>query len=248
MSFLLQECLSNNLGKEQILVETKAPIIRGALIDDYTDEALVIKLTPPERMINDALQTVDRSKTPVSIYNSLVLQFGYLEKIYQRQYNDVLESFQQMIVTSYPTKQLGERKTFDMTHLSRTKRSPLRALVAFLRAVRPVARVRGKLTKYGKFIKTMKYAGYVSSAGVLAYEMADIFGAIPDQKYNEITRQIQTLYDKREEDLNVMEKISLVTMSLNDQIRDTTSEFKKLISEVDTLTEIKIRGSHLLTN
>lgn len=48
--------------------------------------------------------------------------------------------------------------------------------------------------------------------------------------------------------MKILDKISLVTLSLNEQIRDTTSEFKKLITEVESITEIKIRGSHLLTN
>lgn len=199
-------------------------------------------------MLHDALATVDREKTPQAVYNSLARQFGYLEKIYQQQYTSILSTFQQLIITPYPTQISEERKTFDMTHLSRPKRNPLRVVMAFLRAIRPVARVGGQLTKYGKFIKTLKYTGYAVSAGVFAYEMADIFGAIPDQKYHELTQQIQTLYEKREEDLKVLDKISLVTMSLNEQIRDTTDEFKRLITDVETITEIKIRGSHLLTN
>lgn len=115
---------SDDINNDPILVETHSPIIKGALIDDYTDEALIIKLTPPDRMLHDALMTVDRERTPATTYNSLVAQFGYLEKIYQQQYTDILEAFQQLIVTPYPTKQLEERKTFDITHLSRQKRSP----------------------------------------------------------------------------------------------------------------------------
>lgn len=162
-------------------------------------------------MLHDALATVDREKTPQAVYNSLARQFGYLEKIYQQQYTSILSTFQQLIITPYPTQISEERKTFDMTHLSRPKRNPLRVVMAFLRAIRPVARVGGQLTKYGKFIKTLKYTGYAVSAGVFAYEMADIFGAIPDQKYHELTQQIQTLYEKREEDLKVLDKNNILS-------------------------------------
>lgn len=50
----------------------------------------------------------------------------------------------------------------------------------------------GKLTKYGRFIKTIKYAGYATSATVFTYELAEIFGAVPDQRYEELTQKIKT--------------------------------------------------------
>ncbi|CAG9558013.1 unnamed protein product [Danaus chrysippus] len=179
----------------------------------------------------------------------LRLTFGSLETHYQKQFKEVLSVHQELIATPYPLETSeGNGRLIDISRYGRSKRNLWMRLLTFLRSVRPVARMAGKLTRYGKFMKGIKYAGYAASTAVFAYEMADVFGAIPDKKYEEVSRQLEELHSSRTKDLFIMKNITLFTTGLHDSIRDVTSQINQVISESYDKYEMYVKGSQILNS
>ena len=241
-----QENRLHEMKNDQDIVTVTTPITRGALVDSYSSDALIIKFKSPSDVIKDVIRNIDTKQMGKTVTDQLLTTLGNIETHYQKQFKDLLSTYQELIVTPYPYEgSKGNSQLLDITTLRRTKRSWWRAIMAFARAVRPVARNAGKLTKYGKFMKGLKYTGYAVSAGVFAYEMADIFGAIPDVKYNEVTRQLKELHEGRVQDLLIMKNITLMTVNNNNLIKDLSLEISEAISDSHDRFEINIRVSQI---
>lgn len=221
-------------------------VLKGALVDEYSQQVLIIKIKSPSDVIKDVISRLDQRAMGSNLANSLLRTLGSIELHYQEQFTSTLSLYQELIATPYPiSEEEGNGKILDLTSLRRIKRNPLRIIMAFLRMIRPVARTAGKLTKYGKFMKTMKYAGYAATAGVFTYELADIFGAIPDVKYEELTRQLSELHALRTDDLIIMRNITLMSISANENIQDLTKEINSVLVESNDKFEIMIRTSQV---
>ncbi|KAJ8720996.1 hypothetical protein PYW08_006461 [Mythimna loreyi] len=219
----------------------------GALVDSYDKKLIVLKLKSPEDVVKDVLGRLDFAKMGTGLTSEIKKTLGGIEVHYQKQFIEILGTYQELIVTPYPVElqNQGNGQLLDITGLRRQKRSWWRVIMAFLRAVRPVARNAGKLTKYGKFIKGLKYAGYAASAGVFAYEIAEVFGAVPDLKYQEVTRQLNELHDGRVKDLEVLKNITLITVNTNNNMRDIGVEVSNVLSEAHDRFEIMIKVSQV---
>ncbi|KPJ12189.1 hypothetical protein RR48_01601 [Papilio machaon] len=232
-----------------IVIENSAPILRGALVDQYTGQALIIKIKSPSEIIKDSLSLIAFDRMDSQIAQDLRLTFGNLETHYQKQFKEVLSIHQELIATPYPLEvSEGNGRLIDISKYSRSKRSVWWRMLNFLRSVRPAARIAGKLTRYGKFMKGAKYAGYAASAAVFTYEMADIFGALPDKKYEEVSRQLEEIHAARTTDLIVMKNITIFTTGLHESIRDTTSQLNRVVSESYDKYEMYVKSSQILNS
>lgn len=94
-------------------------------------------------------------------------------------------------------------------------------------------------------MKGIKYTGYVASAGIFAYEMADAFGFIPDVKYDEVTRQLGELHELRTRDLEIMSNVTLMTINTNSNIMDMNNEVSQILASAYDRFELMIRISQV---
>lgn len=130
----------------------------------------------------------------------------------------------------------------------RSKRNVFRFILALLKAVRPVSRIGGKLTKHGRFWKTIKYTSYAVGAGTFTYEIANIAGWIPDVQYSAIVAEIDSLHSARIQDLSYLKNLTLATTQLSDVVTDLYMEVTDLLSNAKTSFDIQLQGSILLSS
>lgn len=230
-------------------VTIKSSPMRGAMVDQYDRQVLIIRLKSPSDVLKDSIAKMDKQKMRDQDYQEILRVLGNIELHFQKQFKDSLAFQSELIASPYPIRdESGNGKIIDISGLHRQKRQIWRALFSFLRLARPAARVAGKLTKYGKFLKVIKYGGYAASAAVFAYELADIFGAVPDHKYNELTQQLAIMHDNRLEDLKVMRNITLLSINSQNSIKDLTIEVDQALGQARDRTELSILVSQIFSS
>ncbi|UHK03221.1 MAG: hypothetical protein FZCXV1_gp3 [Hangzhou zicrona caerulea xinmovirus 1] len=229
------------------LVTIKTPIIRGAIVDSYSKQVLIIRLASPSDLITDVIKRIDFEKMDRANELALRRMYGELETHYQASFRSMLRMYQEIITTPYPMRQDPTHNTIlDLTSLNRSRRNLLLRFISFLRVVRPISSTVSKISKYRKFMNVLKYTGYASSTAVFAYELADIFGAIPDKRYIEVTRQLKELHEKRVEDLLIIGNISLFATTLSREVKEAAVELSYILSSAQDRSEIHIKSSQVL--
>ncbi|UHK03304.1 MAG: hypothetical protein GuXV1_gp3 [Guiyang xinmovirus 1] len=242
MSLLLTLHLSAE-SPEVIITPEKNPV-RGALIDGYSKELMIIHLPSPADMIKEALTPFQFQEMPESEELSLRLILGSVEKESMKRFNGLVEELSELIPVEIPIEE-EPKIPITLRHQTRTKRSPIRAFMTLLRVMRPVTRVvpaGARMSRYAKFLKAVKYTGYAASAAVISFEIADAFGLVPDARYEALKEAMLALQENREKDLDFMGNMTLITLTSQEKTLSQVSRLRETILNSKTSMELYLKG------
>lgn len=237
--------------EEKIIIQPNKLSLKGAMVDNYRTEVLIIKLQTPQDIIKNSLLNVDLTNVPDNLRTKLLLTIGEVEKIAQKRFEFTLSTIVSTLplTTVVQTDQQEIPKSF--IHHSRSKRNPMRLFLSLLRLSRPVARVvpsAVKAGKYARFLKGIKYAGYAASAAAISYEIVDAAGLVPDFRYNELRAAFDEIVHNQQKDLNYYGNLTLLTMKFQEETINNIQNLRTIIVESSSHLEVFIKASMLFND
>lgn len=74
----------------QELTTIKSPPIRGALVDEYNSQFMIVKIKSPSDVLEDVIKRLDKDRIDPKLYTAIAKPLGNIEVHFQKQFNKLL--------------------------------------------------------------------------------------------------------------------------------------------------------------